>query len=554
MRWWFLVVVAAFLLLPSGVDAKHVIINSADWRDVYTGMLYASLEGHDSLFFRSEYDADSIISRIPKVDPSVILIESELIPFVPGFDKELENEGFTVQKVVSTTERSANIQLAEDAGKENFVIIGSAYGYDAISVAPYASMTKSYVFLVGENAEEIVEIIRRSSAKNVLIYGYIDPEVKALFDEFDPEIIDEGDKFLDNIKIVSNFIDRTGTTQAHITSGEFLEVSLFNPHYPTIFIGKDSVPEQTMEFIKEKITVGILVGNELFIVANEMKEEIKKTHQFSLIVKFGRGSGAGGATSLVQVLDMFVVPSPATNISVESVKYNLFTHQLEVVYRNNENTPTYFKSVITIFTDGVRKRTLGDEEIRFIGPLDTAAVGYDIDLGELLDARMVMDVRIYTQYGAGVVSLTNVYEETFRDIQVFSAEERSQGGLTSVVYNTGTRMFEVTVENLGDQPFYYKIDLLFMENEQESSASMQTVQMLGGKSSGVALIPYDVSGNIQTVTAVLRYGERADFLSNSYEKEFLYSESAGLGWLWIILLLIIVLIALYIIYRRFSDW
>lgn len=558
MRTWIVVIIVLGLLGGSApVEAKHVIINSADWKDVYTGMLYAGLKEHDGLFFVSEYDAAEIIGRLPKVEPNVILIESEDIPFFPNFDLELEKEGFRVHKVTSRPDETANILLAEDVDTDSFIIVGSTYGYDAISVAPYALLTNSYVFLADRNVEEIAGIMRRKGAKDVLIYGYLDPETEAMFGEFQPDVIYEGDKYLDNIKIVERFLEISPTTQVHLTHGEFVEPSLFGKNYPTVFIGKDVVPDEVEDFIRRRVDIGVLVGNELFNVAKRLKDDIKKTKPFTLIIKFARGFGAGGETSVVRALEMFPVPTPATNISVVSVKYNLFTHQLEVVYKNNENTPTYFKSVITIFTDGVRKRTLGDEKINFIGPLDSVGVGYDIDLTELINARMVLDVRIFTQYGAGVVSLTNVYQEMFKNIGVFSVRDRSEGRLSSLVYNQMAKRFEIGVENTAQFPFYYKTELRFRAGEEEFVVRSNETLQIGPGGRDVAMIPYDmdedVMNKVSTVRVTLNYGERRDFLINRYEREFPFTVSGVFEWTYIIILLVVILIVLYIIYRRISG-
>jgi len=553
MRRLIVVLLFASVLLPVPAQAVHVVINSADWRDVYTGLVYAGLKGYDAVFLKSEYDLQDAMNRIPKISPDVILIESEDVPFMLNYEKELEKGGFRVQKVLSGTV-TANMALADDINASGFIVVGSAYGYDAISVASYAIATGSYVFLADGNATAIADAIRRKGGK-VLTYGYLDPKVQAAFKEFNPQVIYEGDKYLDNMKIVEKFLQVSPTTQAYLTSGDFIEPSIFSKDYPTIFVGKDVVPEEVKNFIANHIDIGVLVGNELFNAVTPMKDEIKKTKPFSLIIKFARGASAGGSVSYVMALDMFPVPSPATNISVTSVKYNLFTHQMEIVFRNNENTPTYFKSTIAILTDGARKRTLGDEKINFIGPLDTIGLGYDIDLTELINASMVLDVRIFTQYGAGVVSLTNIYEETFRDIDVFSAQDRSQGRFVSLVYNKAAGRFEAGVENIGDYPLFCRVELSFSADGKEYTAVSNGTVQVGAHGAAMVLVPYDIgdlAGKVATVKAVMAYGERTEFLVNRYEKEFPFAFAMDMWWLWIIILLLI-LLALYAVYRRVSE-
>lgn len=558
MRLWLSIVLSLTLVMTTtGVEAKHVVINSADWMDVYSGMLYASLKGYDSLFLTSEYDGKELVSRIPKTDTSVILVESKDIPYIPNFETELTKAGFSVQKVVSTDDETANMQLATDVETRNFIVVGSGYGYDAISVAPYAVKTNSYVLFLEETPQQTISYLKTRQADQILLYGYIDEESTTLFNEFDPEYINEGDKYLDNVEIVRRFHEMAPTPQAHVTTGDFMEISLFSKDYPNIFVGEDSIPEATKELIRQKTSIAIVIGNELFNVMTNLKEDLGKEGIFlSVIVKYGRGTGAGGAMTSVRLLDMFYVPSPATNISVVSVKYNLFTHQLEVSYKNNENTPTYFKSVITIFTDGERRKTIGDEEIRLLPPGEITGIGYDIDLTELLDSRMVLDVRIFTQYGAGVISLTNIYEETFKDIEVFSAEDKSQGRINSMQYNRNSKAFEVGIENLGDEPFYYRLELEFTVNGKVVKPITSQTGVIPGKSTRIALVPFDMpsGATVSDVRATLLYGEREDFLSNKFEREFPFAESDGFWMWWIVLILIALIVVLYFIYRKVSDW
>ncbi len=149
--------------------------------------------------------------------------------------------------------------------------------------------------------------------------------------------------------------------------------------------------------------------------------------------------------------------------------------------------------------------------------------------------------------------MTNVYEETFRDIQVFSAQDRAQGRLASLVYNKAAGRFEVGVENIGEYPLFCRVELAFIaEGKNYTITSNGTVQV-DPRGSGVVFASYNLdTAGISSVNAVMVYGERKEFLVNRYEKEFPFSLAFDMWWLLIIPLLLI-LALLYAVYRRVSE-
>ena len=70
------------LLLPvvhaidtGGYDV--MILNSADWKDVYSGMLYSKIKEIPAYYFTSETQAQNIISGLPAKYRSILLIEND---------------------------------------------------------------------------------------------------------------------------------------------------------------------------------------------------------------------------------------------------------------------------------------------------------------------------------------------------------------------------------------------------------------------------------------------------------------------------------------------
>jgi len=178
-----------FLLLVSFVSAQqepnHIISNSEDWQDVYSTMLYGSLSGRTTHFLVSNRHAPLLLNGIP-ADAHVWSISSEDVPFVIGYKNIIESRGMTAEEFVYS---NVNLELASQLDVSNFVVVDDSYGYNAISVAPYAVATNSYVLFADANTIDAVEDYLSSidAVDNIIIYGHVDREVKNALEPYNPE-------------------------------------------------------------------------------------------------------------------------------------------------------------------------------------------------------------------------------------------------------------------------------------------------------------------------------------------------------------------------------
>ena len=139
------VLVLLFLLLATPVLAvDRVIVNSADWHDVYSGMLYASLLGVPSNFLVSQQDGAILLYSIPTNEPNILVVSSRTQPYVVGYGPFLQGRGY--DNATELVTRNANLDLATRLTNiTKFIVIDPAYGYNAISAAPYAVKAGYYV-------------------------------------------------------------------------------------------------------------------------------------------------------------------------------------------------------------------------------------------------------------------------------------------------------------------------------------------------------------------------------------------------------------------------
>ncbi len=171
-----------------------------------------------------------------------------------------------------------NIYYAEKLSVDDYIIIDDPY--DAVSVAPYAVMTGAYVLF-----EDNKDFLDGKEVHSLLLYGDIDLDSLSVYD---PAIINEGDRYSNNIELAYEFERLGQLTQVYLTSGRFLEKGLMSGQYPVILIGED-VPEIVEEYISESdIEVGVLIGNDLVGAATRLRQKTG----ISVFVKFAQGSRA----------------------------------------------------------------------------------------------------------------------------------------------------------------------------------------------------------------------------------------------------------------------
>lgn len=325
--------VAVFVLGIGPVYAQpaveeQIVTNSADWIDVYSAMCYANLNGLDSNFVNSPEQGKIITSVLDRSKP-VHLFQSMKEPISAGYKSYLENEGFTVSSVTnSDSGKELNIELAEKIDTTKYIIIDDSYGYNAISVAPYFIVSKSCVlFADSENIDEVYKFLKARNP-DIIIYGHVDRTVREKLSEFNPEIIDHGDRFEDNLAILDKYVALSQPKQVVLTNGEFIEDEIMSGREPVMFLGRDVVPEEVVEYVNaNELKVGVVIGNDLIGAAQKLKDQT----DMSIFIKFGQGRQTTGGMAHPEVLDMFHMPRYELDLEVISGNYNVKTKTVEII-------------------------------------------------------------------------------------------------------------------------------------------------------------------------------------------------------------------------------
>lgn len=530
-----------------GVD--KVVSNSADWRDVYSTMLYASLiDKQPGLFLTSTKHGTILLYSIPKNTNGTLVVSSRSQPYTINYKSLMESQGYTdVEEIVTNT---ANLDLAErlldEQNIRKFIIVDDAYGYNALSAASYAVVDNYYVIFANErNIASIDSFLADARPEKILILGQVDEPVKTRLAKYSPETINQGDRFDNNIEIVKKYLQVNPTSQVLMSNGEFIESSIMSGDNPVIFIGKGTVPTQVGEYIKEaNFQVAVLIGNELINSATAIRRQLG----ISVFVKFAQGSRTPtGPVANVEDLDKFMMPTYGVNLGIYSIMYNKATNSLWVTYKNNAAIGTYLKGTITIM-DGTDRKVVGDNEPIFIDKNQYKTITYDV----VLESEE-MTANIYTLFGEGKRSLENVLEASVK-IENIEILDESMINITDVSYDKKENKFIITVENIGSVDSYVSIEAidLYINGEYITVSSPEAVLVKPGQKAKIPL-EVELSDNDIENNPIIKikgyYGERENSLIKTVYGEYEF-KLKGVDYVTYALIFLIIILILLILFGR----
>jgi hypothetical protein len=546
--------------LASAADFSQVISNSEDWKDVYSIMHYATLSGAAKDFLVSTRHGPILLNGLSK-DSKIKVISSKSVPYVFNYNDVVSAGGFaSVEEEVVSNANLELIQSKELEDVENFIIVGDTYGYNAIAVAPYAVIDRAWVFFADRtNIDEIDAILSSRKIDEVLIYGFVDRDVRETLDKYNPKIIDTGDRFKDNIQIVEKYLEIKPTQQVLLTNGEFIEKELMNGMNPILFTGKENVPPQISEYLSNSdIEVGVLVGSDLVGAATN----IRRTTGISVIVRFARGARAPtGAVAAVENLDLFYLPIPIMALELYSAKYNRATSQLELTYHSSSDIPLFLKGTIIPKSDGVEGNRIGDIDPIFIAPNDYKTVSYpDV---QFTGEKLSLDV--FTLYGDTSSSLEKILEQSI-DVEVVNVLDQCEIEIQGIKFSKPKQAFLTKVKNIGSTDCWVDIELssVLVDRVATTLGSEGSLQIKSGKSGNIKIEQEMTDADLKAnpfVDVIAYYGEREDALVKTMRGRFeLKIETISMATIGIIAAIIVVLVAFLILLflwrrrKKEEDW
>lgn len=551
----FVVLLSAFMLLISASicyaqEPQKILSNSEDWKDVYSVMQFGVLKQVSSSFLVSNRHSTLILNQIPKTN-HIWVFSSKKVPFVVGYQNLLQSKGYSSEEFEYD---NINLELAKQLDDvSQFIILDDAYGYNAVSVAPYAAATRSYVlFADSDNIRDVERFLSERQVAKIIIYGQTDREVRSSLDKYSPEVINkEGDRFLNNIEILKKYQEIKHSKQAILTNGEFIEQEIMSGSEPVVFIGTNNVPDAIREYVQSSdIQVGVLIGNELVSTATFIRRQIG----ISVFVKFAQGSRAPqGSISQVEALDMFYLPVYNLNLEIDSIKYNRATNQLEVTLKNTQEQAIYFIGTYSLTASDGTKFTVGDVGPTFIDGRETKTMVYDVE--SLAEGKLTVD--IFVIYGESKGSLEKEIRSTI-EVETVQVLDECQIQINGVSLNPGSRTFYIDTENIGPKDCYVDMELIdIVIAGQKISVGMDSVVLLkpGQKRDlRIKVADFQKDDVLDNENIKLRayYGERETSLVRIIEGTFEVTVKST-DYVFYSLIIVIIILIFLIVWKRRAD-
>lgn len=530
------------LLLPI-VSADLVVANSADWKNAYAAGIYARLAGHDFAHLVSPRHSEFLAQQTPP-ETKILVIESERVPFVRNYASRLSSVGFEVDSLV-LSEESFIFELASRLSTRKYLVLDPTYGYDAISVAPYAIATNTFVlFATKNNIVDVVAFLNDHVPERVTMYGDLDKEVRSALADFQPNVINQGNRYKNNLFIADQMQRLTNSRQAILTNGEFLERDMFVAGQPLVFIGRTSPPVEVLRYLRAApFDAFVLLGNDLMDSAQIIKNDIKRP----LFVKFGKGITGSDGYKEVQGLDILLTPIIDLLLKAESVAYNTVTGQIEFIVSNEKFAKTYFIPSIVIQADGRPVVTLGEGVADLIDARETRGLTYGADLAPYLTDNLT--AQIFVPYGSTEEAVEYSLSEKM-PISIISENDLCDLEINSVSYNKKTQRFAVEV--FSAEPCYAQVMVRgVIVNDTTVSPRSETILLNDTTVVEIKqrLDDVDVADNDE-ITVQLRYGKRENVLTQIIEQRLPLKLVRDISLMVIIAAVIAVLTVIIILWSR----
>lgn len=541
-----------FFLLTAAVSAQvetptKILVNSELWTDVYSVMQYGVIKGISTNFLVSDRHATVILGQIGQ-NERIWAISSTVLPHIVGYEEILTARGYEAEEFEYGNVNLEMGRLLPEVDK--FIVIDDSYGYNAIAVAPYAAITKSYVlFADSDNIDDVTDFLSERNVGSLIVFGQIDREVRDALAPYDPETINQqGDRFLNNVEILKKYMEVSPAKQVILTNGEFIEQEIMAGSQPVVFIGTNNVPQAIRDYISTSdVEVGVLIGNELVGTATSVRRDLG----ISVFVKFAQGARQPeGSISQVEALDMFYLPTYDLNLEVDNIKYNRATDQLEVTLRNTEDQAIYHIGTYGLTDSAGTQATVGDIGPNFIDGGQLKTFVYDVQ--DLADGKITVEVFII--YGEAPGSLE---KEIRMVLEVDSVEiiDNCEIDINEVALNMRSKQFLVEVENRGQTDCYTDIELidLIVAGERATYSSEETsfVGIGNKKTIKVRVSDFEAEDAEDNEQIKVRayYGERENALTKAKETRLELLIKSG-DYLFYGLIIIILLLLLLLFWKR----
>ena len=500
-----------FLLISAG--KAHVIANSQDWRDAYLCFLYAKFRNEDFDFLINLGETDLLLSSLPK-NTKYEVFESLKAPIIKNLKSFMANYGFTMVEEHTITDfndlQFALFERVKDSVR-GFIVIRPEFGYDAISVFPYAIRNRYWVFFcTEENEKRVLAILNSYKTKKVIFYG--DFPLRPWKKIGNPcEVYASGIRE-NNLKMVETLFKQIPNAWVMLSNGEYMEKGFMNAGMPVLFTL--SSPQDTVKFLKRlNVRIVEVIGPENMDFGHRIRELSNRT--IGVVAKIGRTFT--GNPELEGKL--FAFPYKRVDTMHHDMKLEFLWNESTIVAKitNNGNVKEYFRIVsLRVEQSDGKVLLLSDERIHLAHARAQVFIPFHGNFSEVkrIEALVIygyerdsMDTRIRNE----TTSTYYFYPQPFHRQHVLDPR------IKSVNYDKELERLWIEVENPNGFTIYAMVEVsnLVLGNSTYILATKSAVPLRPGKnfvSFPVFMEDEETRWNAN-ISVLLVYGKERNLLS-----------------------------------------
>ncbi|MFN3909738.1 MAG: cell wall-binding repeat-containing protein [Candidatus Anstonellaceae archaeon] len=430
-----------FLMFFSTSFGTTLIVNSLDYKDIISSAILAKYNNYTFLFALTPNQSVFITKYYT-------LNKDEPIIYIEGKNTVLANMGSLLKE--------ANLKnlsifkppiiyfwVADQLKSKEAIIVGSAYGQDALAVSSYAALSGTPIlFFDSAKEQEFISGVLTRNYSKLIIYGKV---VSSLSEDFlgalgNKEIIDTGNRYSNNIEITKKFLSIEPARQAIFVSGYSFEKSMIDKKFPILLVGQSTVPSFFVDFLKEQnLTSGVVFSGDANIVdgINYLKAQIPEAEFF---IKFGEGYR--GST---QPLPLAIIPLPSPNFKLEILNIS-YLPQLKIFELKIRNSGDLVFLAAAISVEDLGS---GQSSQVMLEPNKTTSLAIPLDATSKISNNKIKSATLTVLYGEDVGLMDNIELLTINDIIVSDYSDNSTLRVMGLEYDSTNKQFVLTVDGKG---------------------------------------------------------------------------------------------------------
>lgn len=499
------------------------LVNSEDWKDVYSGSYHAYSQGETPYFVRG--GNLGVFNVMPYGEP-VNIIESSSRPMVTNIEQQVRAQDYQVGN--TTMVESANLELRPE-DNENVIVVPEDYPSASLVAAPYARATDSWVLIVNEqNLADVQEIVEESE-RSVMI-GDFNREISNALNGTVDRTISSPNRFNLSVKVAKAYMEEESTDRFLVASGDHISKDIIEGEYPVLLSGTNFLTEDIQRFMfddpEHNVTRAIMIGNQMTDVGQEIRDHnITRNgettdEKVSVFIQYGQARG----NSDIYAISLFPLPTGDLSLEINSTTYNPETGELLITYSNDGPNRMYQLTSFEIISDGEVIGTGGDESSVFVGGETSRTLTYDTNLS--VSQAEGSHIEFSTTYGTSPSQLDTYLteDEQFspplrKNITVEEIQDDSNVTLESLTYLENAERFRSKLKNHGEEAAFGQVRLIdvTVSGEDTSFETDRKEIPPGGTEKfyvSAELDSVDIEQN-EEITATVSYGERRGALVKS---------------------------------------